>query len=453
MKMKLTAAFLALIAGFLFGVIFFINKIDNKLSTVVVGEVSVQGKSVSGMTKEELQIYVTGLVNDLNKEKVSIIMSSQKKSFTWNQLGVKYEDNKIVDKVFQRQNKSGIEAITYYMKSEPASFVIEPTFDEKKFEETFEGVFPSVVKKPVNAELKIEGEKIKITGGDNGTAVDMLSFKEKILDANLKNKKEVTVPLKEIEPEISISDIKNMGVNEVIGTYTTHFSASDKNKVNNIKLSSNTINGTLLAPGETFSFNGIVGRTTYAKGYKDGKAFVGGKIVDDVGGGICQVSSTIYNAALYAGMTITERHNHGMPVSYVPLGRDATLWYGSKDLKFKNTSDKYVYVQINTTSTSITVNIFGTKGIYDYVIESDVTERLEIPVKVIQDSSLPAGKEIIEANGAYGYKAVAYLIKKKDGKVISRTKLSNDRYKPMERTVRVGTAKIETATEPTDGEM
>lgn len=442
--LKWTAILMSVIVAFLIGIIFFINKVDGQLKSVVADNVKVQGQDVSGMTKEQLQSYVTDLVVNLNKEKIAVTMGSQKKSFTWNQLGVEYKDNGIVKKVFDRQNKSGVDGILFYLNPEPASFIIEPTFEEKKFEGTFKDMFPDVVKNPVNAELKIEGEKIKIKGGENGRAVDMVSFKQKVLDANIKGVKSVTVPTKEIEPEITTSDIKEMGIKEIIGTYTTYYNASDKNKITNIKVASKSISGKMLAPGETFSFNGIAGPYTYDKGYKDGKAYVGGKLVDDVGGGICQVSSTLYNAALYAGMTITERHNHGMPVSYVPLGRDATIWYGSKNLKFKNTSGKHVYIQLTATNTSLTATIFGTKSAYDYVIESDVTERLEPEVQVIYDSSMPAGKEVTEATGAYGYKAVAYLVKKKNGSVISRTKLSNDRYKATKRIVRVGTAKSET---------
>lgn len=442
--LKWTAILMSVIVVFLIGVIFFINKVDGQLKTVVADNVKVQGQDVSGMTKEQLQSYVNELIDNLNKEKIKVGMKSQSKSFTWNQVGVEYKDNGIVEKVFKRQHKSGLEGIMFYLNSEAASFVVEPTFNETKFENTFEEMFPDVVKKPVNAELKIEGDKIKISGGENGQVVDMLGFKQKVLDANIKGIKEVTVPLKEVEPKVTSNDIKNMGIKEVIGTYTTYYNGSDKNKITNIKVSSKAISGKILAPGESFSFNGLAGPYTYDKGYKDGKAYVGGKLVDDVGGGICQVSSTLYNAALYAGLKITERYNHGMPVSYVPLGRDATIWYGSKDLKFKNTSSKHVYIQLTATDKSLTATIFGTKGEYDYVIESDVTEKLEPELKVTYDSSLPAGKEVVEVSGSYGYKAVAYLVKKKNGSVITRTKLSNDRYKATKRVVRVGTAKSET---------
>lgn len=127
--------------------------------------------------------------------------------------------------------------------------------------------------------------------------------------------------------------------NKVLTTFSTTILDSDENRVNNIRLASQKINGFVLKPGETFSFNKIVGKRDYSKGYKKAKVLVNGESNEGVGGGICQLSSTVYNAALKSGMQIIERHTHSGEVGYIPRGQDAAVSYGYKDLKFKNVNN------------------------------------------------------------------------------------------------------------------
>lgn len=147
----------------------------------------------------------------------------------------------------------------------------------------------------------------------------------------------VTVPEapkpEEKKPEIS-SDQQRFGT--VLGSYTTSYSARQSNRSTNIRLSATAISGVILQPGETFSFNTVVGRRTAARGYKVANVYSGGKIEEGIGGGICQVSSTLFNAALLSNMTITSRTCHGLPVGYLPAGRDATVSWGGPEFKFKN---------------------------------------------------------------------------------------------------------------------
>lgn len=132
---------------------------------------------------------------------------------------------------------------------------------------------------------------------------------------------------------------KQTDENKVLASFNTEILDSDPSRVNNIRLASKKINGVILKPGEIFSFNDIVGKRESKTGYKSAKILVNGESSEDVGGGICQLSSTIYNTALKLGMEITERHAHSGDVCYVPKGKDAAVSYGYKDLKFKNTKD------------------------------------------------------------------------------------------------------------------
>ena len=210
-------------------------------------------------------------------------------------------------------------------------------------------------------------------------------------------------------------------------------------------MAAKTINGTILLPGETFSYNGILGNTNKAKGYKEGTAYVGGKVVKSYGGGICQVSSTLYNAVLYSNLEIVERYNHSYAVNYVPAGRDATVAYGGKDFKFKNTRTYPIKIEANAKSGVVSITIKGLKeemDKYEIVLTSTVLSTTPNATTYENNSSLPEGTEKVIQKGYIGKKSIAYkIVKNPDGTTKSKTVLSKDTYKPMNRIVQVGTKK------------
>lgn len=146
--------------------------------------------------------------------------------------------------------------------------------------------------------------------------------------------------------------------NTLAGTYTTSFSGSSSNRINNIQVAADRINNMVIAPGQEVSFSQTILPRTAANGYKKGGAYVGGKVVSVTGGGICQVSSTLYAALMNAGVTVTERHPHSMTVGYIPLGMDATIAGTSKDLKFRNNYNMPVYIQTAVEGSNVTVNVY-----------------------------------------------------------------------------------------------
>lgn len=148
---------------------------------------------------------------------------------------------------------------------------------------------------------------------------------------------------------------------DVLGSKTTYYNASVKGRTTNIRLAAEAINGTVLQPGETFSLNGIVGKRTAAKGYQNAIIFQNGKQVEGLGGGVCQVSSTVYGAVLYADLKVTERSCHQFQVSYTPVSQDAAVYYGSQDFKFVNNTDHPIKIAASSGSGSLTVTIYGTK--------------------------------------------------------------------------------------------
>lgn len=148
---------------------------------------------------------------------------------------------------------------------------------------------------------------------------------------------------------------------DVLGSKTTYYNSSVKGRSTNIRLATEAIDGTVLQPGETFSLNGVVGRRTAAKGYQTAIIFQNGKQVEGLGGGVCQVSSTVYGAVLYADLQVTERSSHQFQVSYTPVSQDAAVYYGSQDFQFVNDTDNPIKIAASASNGSLTVTIYGTK--------------------------------------------------------------------------------------------
>lgn len=278
-----------------------------------------------------------------------------------------------------------------------------------------------------------------------------VDFKITIEEANeilKENKETYTIPLKITKPRVAVKDLGDKLFKQTLSKYTTIYDAGNTNRASNIALAAKTINGTILLPGETFSYNGTLGNTTKEKGYKPGGAYVGGKVVQAYGGGICQVSTTLYNAVLYANLEIVERYNHSYAVSYVPAGRDATVSYGGKDFKFKNTRSYPIKIVANAKNGVVSVAIAGIKEEKEYEIELTSTVLSTTPCSTVYENnnSLAEGKQKVIQKGHSGLKSIAYKIVKYNGKTISKTVLSKDTYKPMDKIVQIGTPKA--ATQP-----
>ena len=205
-----------------------------------------------------------------------------------------------------------------------------------------------------------------------------------------------------------------------------------------------------MLPGETFSYNKALGPRTTAAGYRNGKVYEGGEVVDGIGGGICQISSTLYNAILTANLETVERRNHQFVTSYLPAGRDATVVYGMTDFKFKNTRKYPVRIVASAKNGIATVSIYGIKEENEYTFTFNTKTIASIPfsTKYEESTSLPVGSEKVRQKGANGLKTETYITKLLNGKVISTTLLSRDTYDAMARIVVKGTSGATVNTNP-----
>ncbi len=227
---------------------------------------------------------------------------------------------------------------------------------------------------------------------------------------------------------------------EELSSFSTQYNPREINRSHNLELAAMTLDNTILAPGEVFSFNRTVGPRTVARGYREALIIIGGRFQPGLGGGICQVSSTLYNAALLAGLSMAERHNHSLAIPYLPPGRDATIAYGSQDLRFKNHMEHPLYIKTFISPGRLTFNFYGHRKYQQHIELSQVTDQvLPFRTERIADPSLRPGQEIVRVAGANGYIARSFRTFYDDqGQVIKREQLTRDYYHPLNRLVYFG---------------
>ena len=354
------------------------------------------------------------------------------------------------DKLIITNGKSGIDIDTEQLKKEVISNInkqlievideIQIPVKEKEADPIdIEKIYNEVYKEAKDAYIEENPFKLHVeeNGLDFGVSIDEA---KKIIS---EQKEIYEIPLKIDKAKVKTEDLGDKLFNQTLSKYTTIYDAGNTSRGTNIAIAARTINGTVILPGETLSYNKILGNTTKEKGYKLGGSYVNGKVVPAYGGGICQVSTTLYNAVLYANLEIVERYNHSYSVSYVPASRDATVSYGGKDFKFKNSRTYPIKIVASAKNGVISVSLKGIKEEKEYDIEIKSTTLSTTPYSTTyqDNSNLAEGKEKVIQVGHNGMKSQAYKIVKYNGKTISKTLLSSDTYQPMNRIIEKGTKK------------
>ena len=269
------------------------------------------------------------------------------------------------------------------------------------------------------------------TQGTPGRTLDQEKLASDIKSALEAGGGEVALSIAETAPQVATEDIQaQYGLRAYA---VTDASSSKKNRLSNIQLALSSINGLCLQPGEEFSFNEVVGKRTAERGYKVATAYSAGEVTEELGGGICQVSTTLFNAVVKSDLEITERHNHSIPVSYVDKGKDATVSWGAQDFKFKNNTDAPVYiVALLSEDKKVRIGVFGKvleDGMY-ITVESEVTHRDKHQTTYQYNAFLSPGTQSELQSGRDGYSAVAYkLYWTKDGDLIKKETLCKSEYR------------------------
>lgn len=297
---------------------------------------------------------------------------------------------------------------------------------------------------PVDALFQFENGRVSaFQASSNGQEVDIEKLKadfESKRDVVINNKQSIltfVVPLKTLEPNTTTDEVNNLGIKELIATGTSLYEGSIPNRIFNVNLTASRINGVLIAPNEEFSFNKYLGDVSASTGFKQAYVIENGKTVLGDGGGVCQVSTTLFRAVLNAGLPVTERHAHAYRVHYYEEdsapGIDATVFYPSVDFKFKNTTGKSILIQteIDPDAPRLTVYLYGTKDGREVSISKPViTSQTPAPEALYQDDpTLPKGEVKQVDFAAAGANVFFTREVKQNGKVIISDKYISN-YQP-----------------------
>lgn len=299
-----------------------------------------------------------------------------------------------------------------------------------------------VNQKAIDATIKMKAKTFVITDEKLGKELDQEKSYDLIIEC-IKNGKIslVDLPLETTEPEIKRSDLAV--IKDKLGEYTTRFNVNDSDRSYNISLATKSVTNVLVRPGQIFSLNKTIGPRLESFGFKTAKVIINNELVPGIGGGVCQVSSTLYNAALLSNLKIIERRNHSLPSSYISLGRDATISGDYIDLKFQNITKYPIYIYGELKGGAVTFSIYGKNDSpgKNVKIVTEVISKKQPQIKIIEDNTLMQGIEVVEKKAQTGYVVKSYRVVYENGKEIKKEALYTDTYRSSNGVKRVGTMK------------
>ncbi|ACO30864.1 VanW family protein [Bacillus cereus] len=380
----------------------YVSKLNNQLDTTALPNTTFEGISLDGKNKKDIQAIINQKITELDQKSLTYIFQNDKQTYTWKDLGINYKEKDIIDKIFKEQEGNAINRYKMRKQAENGElkrdYKLTPQLNTTAYESFMKDKYNETLKNPVNAELSIEGTTVNISQSQNGEKIDKGKLTDLTKQAITSGTSDITLPVTLLKPERSTEDIQKMGIKEVIAEYSTPMAGRNRNQSFNVNKSANTLSGVIVAPDETFSFNGRVGVTDAAHGYKSAAVYSQGKVIQSAGGGVCQVSSTLYSAALRADLGIVSRSNHSMPVNYLPLGQDAAVADYGPDLKFKNNTGNHIYIQAFSNGGSITTRIFGTNTGKNVEVSSQVISRTNDKITAVTYKKVTQNGEVI-SNG------------------------------------------------------
>ncbi len=295
-----------------------------------------------------------------------------------------------------------------------------------------------VQRPPKDAQVDVAGNSVVVHEGQVGLSVDLQKALLTV-SAALQNPMatRIELPYDELKPSITSEDVASFDT--VLGTYTTRFRPSEVGRTHNLRLASSKVDNSLVRVGDTFSLNSRRGPSTADAGYREAFVYREGRVEPELGGGICQVASTLYNAVVLAGLDIVERGNHMFTVDYVPMGMDATVYYGGRDFKFNNDLTHPVLLKMRIEGNQLSAWVIGNSGDRrDVNIERWGATTTPFQVVEKPDPTLPAGKRVTDQKGHSGHSINVKITVSKNGEVIHQT-TRKDTYRVGNKIILVGT--------------
>lgn len=406
--------------------------------------IAIAGTSVAGMTRSEAIAVAAAAADAVVTKQISLEIGSGAESFTYGELGVRAFPDEAVDAAYA-EVRTGPLWTRFIRRLEllgrPLDIPVRFSHDDRVVHRTLKVLAAGFSATPVDAAVSIaDGQPVVTRESREGRVLDVGSTAGRVIAALQAGESRVAAVVQIEAPAFSTGQARE--IRSLLATYSTRVGGT-VNRVHNVGLAASYIRGTILAPGATFSYNKTVGPRTGARGFREAPVLVDNELVPGDGGGVCQVSSTLFNVALLSDMQIVARTNHMRPVAYLPIGRDATVTYGGLDLQFKNTTGHYLMIWASLVGRRLTFTAYGTPD-SDKAVSIWVSERSVIPAPAHtvtkKDPLLDEGKTVIR-EALPGYRVQTYRIVRVEGEVVKRELVASSYYNPVPRTIKIGTKK------------
>ncbi len=416
---------------------------SESLNTGIHRGVRVEDVDVSNLSKDEALKEVSKITEErINNKKINFHYGDRDLPIALKDFGYSLNLEDAINEAYSIGRSKGLFSNYLDIVSSlifKKNIIADSSFDEGKKDAVLTNLAREIHKKPLDAHpIFNEDGTITIAKSEKGRYLDLNEAKG-LLNTDMLNEEKIELPVYDTEPKIQ-SDYYQ-GIDKVLGDFSTDYSSSIKNRKENIKIASAKFNNMKLNPGDEISFNDIVGEISEATGFKNATVIVGGEYETGIGGGICQVSTTLYNSLILSDLEIVERHNHSRPINYVDLGTDAAVARGYKDLKFKNNTNNPIIILTEADGQKLDFKVLGNSADRDYQVKI-IPERLGVvspDVKTTYSDSIPEGETVVKESGKNGYSYKTYKEVVKNGEVVEKKEISKSYYFPKSKVLVVGT--------------
>ncbi len=411
--------------------------------TIALG-VSVASVNVGGLSSQEASAYLSGYLRAITDSPVTIVYGTMRWEIIPSQIGITTDLENILISAFQIGRQGHLlRRLSDHVQSHTQGWEVPHivSVDQEKLTSALRKIALTANIPPIDARISItSNDEIEIIPGSLGQRVELSQLANEVITASTAlGERMVTVIPQIVIPDFSTEDAYALQIRRSIAQFATTFDPRDESRANNIRLAAQELDGVLLRSGEVFSFNQRVGPRLDSEGYKAAPVIVDGELLPGIGGGVCQVSTTLYNAVLLAGLDVVARSPHSLPIGYVPLGRDAAVAYDYLDLAFRNNSPYGLILSTRVEHDRLTVRVFSDAP-PDRSIELDsrIVRVLEPGVIRRLDPSLLPGMVVEEKKGRQGYEVQLWRIIKIGGGVVHRELVEKSTYKPQDKLIRLG---------------
>ena len=411
---------------------------------------TVDNESFAGRDAQEAILSLEQYIRDMEEKKIFLDIAGDVFDTSFRHLGYSWDNEEEVKETITKYTTGNV-VERFVLKEElaqnPVSLSLDAGVDRQKVEDFVSEHGAGIDAEAVDATIRREGSSFVITESQRGVAHDLektLADLEEAISSSEAGE-DITLAASVVVTEPAVSKEELEKIDSVLGTYTTNFSSSSAARATNIQVGTSKIDGFLLMPGETLSGYDCMNPFTVANGYKIAHAYENGQVVDSVGGGACQIATTLYNASLRAEIEITQRQNHSMTVGYVPASADAAIAGTYKDIKVTNNRDYPLYVEGIVSGRNLTFTIWGQEDrpenrTIEFV--SEILSSTPAGVTYQDDPTLPMGREVKVSSGHNGRRSKLWKVVKVDGVEVERTLVSTDSYMVSNSIVRRGTMPV-----------